>query len=541
MKTTKIVLWGIIFFLSLGVGTGWAATVATPVINPRGGAFEDPISVSITTATPGAIIYYTTDGSEPNRSSWIYTAPFILNSSATVKTKAYKKDFSASDISRARFSITKDAVCGNGICESSENQSSCPGDCIPPGDLSVAICPWNGQGVKLFGQSCTDPSGCSFEVYQYNPSQGYANVRCFNNASPCSDSNWLSCQSPVQADGLIYSAFTIDKVGVFVRYNAVSGNPSSNQYSSVVVTHSGGGGSKWIDNPRNDILNDPTDFYSLQKDYGMRVVGISWTDAGINSGGSTAGRWLRTSSTGISFFDADKRIVALFEWIDQHLNADSMPIGFVGSSGGADAVVSLLNTGSYLISKAKYLGVLSYAPLYNFINACTEITSTCTYVNPVDGIFGKLKNTDPGNCPVIPNGVGATIKKSTGGNVALPDYVWNTNDCQNGTVNLGNPLIANSNDDDLLQAQITKGGPIFSGVFHASVATQSSAPGMLSDNGTGVTWAMGNIYHHSALDKAKKVWLYCPNQTHASQLADQTSPCFDDVYQALIDTLITGQ
>ena len=44
-------------------------TVATPVISPSGGTYNGSVSVAMQTATSGASIYYTTNGSTPTQSS----------------------------------------------------------------------------------------------------------------------------------------------------------------------------------------------------------------------------------------------------------------------------------------------------------------------------------------------------------------------------------------------------------------------------------------------------------------------------------------
>ncbi|WP_243014980.1 chitobiase/beta-hexosaminidase C-terminal domain-containing protein, partial [Brevibacillus borstelensis] len=49
--------------------------VAKPVADPSGGAVPSGTRVTLSTATEGATIYYTTDGSTPSRSSMEYTAP----------------------------------------------------------------------------------------------------------------------------------------------------------------------------------------------------------------------------------------------------------------------------------------------------------------------------------------------------------------------------------------------------------------------------------------------------------------------------------
>lgn len=49
--------------------------VSTPVFSPIGGTYVGQVDVTITTATLGTTILYTTDGSEPNSGSTVYSSP----------------------------------------------------------------------------------------------------------------------------------------------------------------------------------------------------------------------------------------------------------------------------------------------------------------------------------------------------------------------------------------------------------------------------------------------------------------------------------
>ena len=80
-------------------------TVATPSISPNGGTFSNAVTVSLTTATPGAQIYYTVNGAEPSQSSTLYSGAFTLSASTTVKAAAFLTGYNASAVATAGFVI----------------------------------------------------------------------------------------------------------------------------------------------------------------------------------------------------------------------------------------------------------------------------------------------------------------------------------------------------------------------------------------------------------------------------------------------------
>ena len=80
-----------------------AAKVETPVISPPSGEYQMPVEVSIACQTPGASIYYTTDGTEPTVGSNRYLAPFQIDDDAIVRAMATKFDYLPSDTVRMDY------------------------------------------------------------------------------------------------------------------------------------------------------------------------------------------------------------------------------------------------------------------------------------------------------------------------------------------------------------------------------------------------------------------------------------------------------
>ena len=94
----RFVVWGV-----TSEEGGGTPTVVRPSITPDGGNFVDSQEVSISCTTPGAAIYYTTNGNDPTTSSTLYTAPFTITATTTVKAFAVKSGYENSNIASAVF------------------------------------------------------------------------------------------------------------------------------------------------------------------------------------------------------------------------------------------------------------------------------------------------------------------------------------------------------------------------------------------------------------------------------------------------------
>jgi len=87
-------------------GTGLGGTnVATPTFSPAAGSYGPAQTVTISSATPGATIYYTTNGTTPTTSSPQYTAPITVSTSETVEALAVKTGYTNSAIGSAAYVI----------------------------------------------------------------------------------------------------------------------------------------------------------------------------------------------------------------------------------------------------------------------------------------------------------------------------------------------------------------------------------------------------------------------------------------------------
>ncbi len=86
---------------------GLGSTVAPPVITPNGGVFSSAVTVQLSSATPAADIYYTTNGASPTTNAAHYVGPFVLANTATVKARAFKAGLKASSITTANFIVAQ--------------------------------------------------------------------------------------------------------------------------------------------------------------------------------------------------------------------------------------------------------------------------------------------------------------------------------------------------------------------------------------------------------------------------------------------------
>jgi hypothetical protein len=79
---------------------------AAPGFSPPGGTYSSAQSVTISSATPGAVIHYTSDGSTPTTGSPTYSAPIAVSTTTTLKAIATATGYTQSAVSTATYTIS---------------------------------------------------------------------------------------------------------------------------------------------------------------------------------------------------------------------------------------------------------------------------------------------------------------------------------------------------------------------------------------------------------------------------------------------------
>ncbi|MBL7148763.1 MAG: chitobiase/beta-hexosaminidase C-terminal domain-containing protein, partial [Candidatus Cloacimonetes bacterium] len=120
--------------------------LATPTFSPPAGTYGTTQSVTISCATSGATIYYTTDGTDPDDTDLVYSSPISISSSQTLKAIAYLILWAPSSISEAVYVLNV----SNGSGDNS-------GDTSGPAIVDMPIT--NIDGILVDPDVSVDPAG----------------------------------------------------------------------------------------------------------------------------------------------------------------------------------------------------------------------------------------------------------------------------------------------------------------------------------------------------------------------------------------------
>jgi glucosylceramidase len=96
-----------------GSGTSTSPTApaaAAPTFSPTPGTYTAAQTVTLSDATAGASIYYTTNGTTPTAASTLYTTPISVASSATIEAIAIASGYSTSAVALGAYTISLPAA-----------------------------------------------------------------------------------------------------------------------------------------------------------------------------------------------------------------------------------------------------------------------------------------------------------------------------------------------------------------------------------------------------------------------------------------------
>jgi hypothetical protein len=102
VNKSKVVIDSVVVF---GVPGIVVEQVETPVLSHTTNTYYDAFDATITCATADAVIRYTLDGTEPTETSAVYSAPIHINSTTTLKAKAWKEGMEPSFMAVATYSF----------------------------------------------------------------------------------------------------------------------------------------------------------------------------------------------------------------------------------------------------------------------------------------------------------------------------------------------------------------------------------------------------------------------------------------------------
>jgi Chitobiase/beta-hexosaminidase C-terminal domain len=161
------------------------STVSTPVLLPIAGTYKSKQSVTLSDATPGATIYYTTNGAAPTLSSPKYSSPIPISATTVIEAIAVVAGKTTSGFARGDYVITPPStppvVPASAIVDGNlqlldtwhfNHDAGTPGTAV--GESGLFSTPSRSGSARQFASSYTNAGG---EIY----SVSYANDTASSN------------------------------------------------------------------------------------------------------------------------------------------------------------------------------------------------------------------------------------------------------------------------------------------------------------------------------------------------------------------------
>jgi hypothetical protein len=303
--------------------------VSAVTIAPPSGTYSAAQTISMNTPTPGAAIYYTTNGSTPDAGSNVYSAPFTLYVGSTIKALAKKSGYDDSDVVSATYTLVGHSVlyAANGatggtvpVDASTYVQGATVTVLGNSGALTKEGNAWNGWNTAANGSGTTYAQGQTFVMGPADMTlyARWLDALWVRSVVSSSDGSYFKGVS-VDSSGNIYAAGGQSGTGSFSYGTGVSAaGPYSSNLNAVVVKYNNLGEAQWAAVPTAG--GSASFFYSTAVDSSGNIFAVGIQDGtgtftygtGVNATASYIGdnavivkynasgiaQWARTVSAG---------------------------------------------------------------------------------------------------------------------------------------------------------------------------------------------------------------------------------------------------
>ncbi len=243
---------------------------AQPTFSPAGESYTSAQTVTISDATSGAAIYYTTDGTLPTTSSTTYTVPIQVSSSETITAIAVASGYSQSGAVSATYTILAAGSPGFTVAVTPATLSVTGGQ---SGSVTVSVTPQNGFSSAVSFACSGLPAGatCTFAPATVTPTGTAASTTKLTVTTAATTAELQRNSSPLLPASTLAVAFCllgwkkrrslqlllllmVSVIGLSVFNGCGGGSASSNQKApppvtaTVTVTGTSGTGTGAIQN-----------------------------------------------------------------------------------------------------------------------------------------------------------------------------------------------------------------------------------------------------------------------------------------------------
>lgn len=233
-------------------GGSTVETVATPTFSPAEGTFTEAQNVTISCATSGATIHYTTDGTNPTTSSANFSSAIAVNETTTIKAIAVKDGMNNSDVATASYTISAPSTPTSGEYVKVTTAGDLPsgeylivyenGGVAFNGNLGTLDAIGNTIPVTIANNKIEATSTVDAAVFTYNATEHslmshsgkYIGQNSYANGLYQSDTFTDDCANTIEIDSDGNAIITVTTTGgnVTMRYNNASNQTRFRYYKS---------------------------------------------------------------------------------------------------------------------------------------------------------------------------------------------------------------------------------------------------------------------------------------------------------------------